>query len=309
MKYRMLLLAAGSATILASPVTTLADRDPIAGAVYIMSNEVAGNRILIFDRTADGGLAPAGSVPTGGNGTGGGLGNQGGLVLTENERWLVAVNAGSDSVSVFDVRRRGLHKQSEEPSGGNQPVSVAVHRDLVYVLNAASDSIAGFELDTHGGLSPIAGSMRHLSSAATGPAQISFTPDGRALVVTEKATNRIVTFSVGRNGLPGAARIYRSNGATPFGFAFGKRDHLLVSEAFGGAPNASAVSSYRISDDGQLGIISASVPTTETAACWVAVTPNGRFAYVTNTASGTVSGYPSTSTGRWNCSMPMGAQA
>jgi 6-phosphogluconolactonase len=91
--------------------------------------------------------------------------------------------------------------------------------------------------------------------------------------------------------VPGEARVQSSNGTTPFGFAFGKRGHLLVSEAFGGAPDASAVSSYDLEEDGGLTTVSASVATTETAACWVAVTPDGRYAYVTNTGSGTLSGY------------------
>jgi 6-phosphogluconolactonase (cycloisomerase 2 family) len=109
--------------------------------------------------------------------------------------------------------------------------------------------------------------------------------------VTEKATNAIVTFPIDHHGLPGDAQVQASNGATPFGFAFGKQDHLLVSEAFGGAPDASAVSSYELDEDGGLTTIAASVGTTESAACWVVVTPDGRFAYVTNTASNTISGY------------------
>jgi 6-phosphogluconolactonase (cycloisomerase 2 family) len=120
---------------------------------------------------------------------------------------------------------------------------------------------------------------------------VSFTPDGRTLIVTEKATNRLVVFAIDKKGLPGAPRIFLSKGDTPFGFGFGRRDQLFVSEAFGGAVDASALSSYLVSDQDQLEVISASVPTTETAACWVAVTPSGRFAYVTNTGSSSISGY------------------
>jgi 6-phosphogluconolactonase (cycloisomerase 2 family) len=109
--------------------------------------------------------------------------------------------------------------------------------------------------------------------------------------VTEKATNKIVTFQVGRHGRPGEGRVQDSNGPTPFGFAFGKRDQLFVSEAFGGAENASAMSSYDVDREGRLSTISASVKTNQTAACWVVVTPNGRFAYTTNTGSGSISGY------------------
>jgi 6-phosphogluconolactonase (cycloisomerase 2 family) len=245
----------------------------------------------MFERLPDGRLVAAGQVPTGGTGTGGGLGNQGGLTLTRSERWLLAVNAGSDSVSVFEVRHRGLRLRDVEPSGGTQPVSVTEHRGLVYVLNAASDSISGFVLDRHGRLQPLADSTRSLSGAGTGPAQISFSPDGDVLVVTEKATNKIVTFTIDRQGRPGPANVQDSNGQTPFGFAFGKRDQMFVSEAFGGAENASATSSYEVDRNGVLATISASVGTNQTANCWAVVTPNGRFAYVTNTGSGSISGY------------------
>ena len=272
-------------------------RDPahrqlgFAGAVYTMSNDAAQNAVLVFDRLADGRLVGAGAVATGGMGTGGGLGNQGGLVLTRNERWVLTVNAGSDSISVLEVRRRGLRLVEVEPSGGSRPISVTEHRGLVYVLNAASDSISGFALGRDGRLRPLAGSTRSLSTTGTDPAQITFTPDGDVLVVTEKATNSIVTFKIDRHGLPGNARVQVSNGMTPFGFAFGKRDQLFVSEAFGGAENASATSSYEIDRRGALTTISPSVGTQQTAACWVAVTPNGRFAYVTNTGSGSITGY------------------
>lgn len=192
---------------------------------------------------------------------------------------------------MFSVRRRGLRLTEVQPSGGLQPVSVTEHRGLVYVLNAGSDNISGFRLGRDGRLRPIHGSTRSLSGVGTGPAQVSFSPDGDALVVTEKATNKIVTFQVDRDGFPGLGLIQDSNGQTPFGFAFGKRDQLFVSEAFGGAPDASATSSYEIGRDGLLTTVSASVGTNQTANCWVVVTPNGRFAYVTNTGSGSISGY------------------
>jgi 6-phosphogluconolactonase len=264
---------------------------PLAGAVYTMSNATAGNAILAFDRLFDGRLVPQGSTATGGNGTGAGLGNQGGLILTRNERWLLAVNAGSNSVSVLRVRRRGLQLTDVEPSGGMRPISVTEYRGLVYVLNAGSDNIAGFRLNREGQLEPLAGSTRSLSGSGTDPAQLSFSPDGDVLVVTEKATNNIVTFELNGDGLAGPALVQPSIGQTPFGFAFGKRDQLFVSEAFGGAPNASAASSYEIDHDGVLTPLSHSVGTNQTALCWMAVTPNGRFVYGTNTGSGSISAY------------------
>jgi 6-phosphogluconolactonase (cycloisomerase 2 family) len=281
-----------SATLAAQDAQQLSvSRFRFPGAVYTMSNGADRNAILVFHRLFDGRLVRAGAVPTGGAGTGAGLGNQGGLVLSGNEKWLLAVNAGSNSISVLEVSRKGVRLVEVQPSGGVRPISVTEHRGLVYVLNAGSDSITGFVLGRDGRLRPLSGSERPLSGSATDPAQIEFTPDGDVLVVTEKATNKIVTFQIGRHELPKEARVQDSNGPTPFGFAFGKRDQLFVSEAFGGAENASAVSSYDIDRRGVLTTISSSVPTHQTAACWVVVTPNGRFAYSTNTGSGSISGY------------------
>lgn len=263
------------------------------GAVYTMSNSASGNEIIIFNRSARGRLTEAGSVPTGGLGTGAGLGNQSGVVLA-GERWLLAVNAGSDSISVFRVSdRHGLALTDVEPSAGSMPVSVAVHRDLVYVLNAGGDgSIAGFRMSEHGELEPIADSSRPLSSAAAGAAQVGFGRDGEVLVVTEKATNSITTYVVDEDsGLAGPPQTYPAAGVTPFGFDLDHRGRVLVSEAFGGAPDASAISSYELSDDGGLEVVSASVPTFQTAACWVLVSANGRYAYTTNTGSHSVSGF------------------
>jgi len=265
-----------------------------AGVVYTATNAPDGNVVIVFDRAADGALTSAGAFATGGLGTGKGLGNQGGVVLTENERWLIVVNAASDDVTVFAVESSGLRHAGTTPSGGRRPISVAVHGSLVYVLNAGgavgeADNITGFVLEG-GGLTPLAGSTRPLSSSATGPAEVAFRPDGRVLVVTEKTTNTIDTYTVGSDGLASGPNLFPSAHPTPFGFAFGKRDQVFVSEAGGGA-DASAVSSYLVADDGSLEVITPAAATTETAACWVVVTPDGRFAYTTNTGSGSISGY------------------
>lgn len=261
------------------------------GAVYVTTNSPAGNAVLAFDRSADGTLSPAGSFPTGGTGTGAGLGSQGALVLSDDGQWLLAVNAGSDQLSVFRVRPDGLELTDTEASGGDMPISVTVRGRLVYVLNAGgAGNVSGLTLSPHGELSPLPGSTRPLSGAGVGPAQVEFSTAGDVLVVTEKMTDRIVTYAVGGGGLAGPPAVHASAGKTPFGFAFSGRDRLIVSEAFGGAPDASAASSYLL-DGGSPAIVSPSVPTTETAACWVAVSRDGRYAYTTNTGSGSVTGY------------------
>lgn len=262
-----------------------------AGVVYTQTNAAGGNNVLIFDRGADGSLTPAGSVATGGLGTGAGLGSQGSLALGKGGRLLFVVNAGSDEISSF--RRIGDRLQLVDtvPSGGDMPISVTVHGDFLYVLNAgAPGNITGFQVGPGGALSSIPGSTRPLSAAMVDPAQVSFDPSGDVLVVTEKATNLIDTYTVGPDGLATGPAVHSSSGMTPFGFAFDRRGHLIVSEAFGGA--SSALSSYEVGDDGSLAVVSPSVfAPGQAAACWVVVTKNGRFAYETNTGTGTISSY------------------
>lgn len=261
------------------------------GAVYVMTNAAGGNAVLVFNRSADGSLSAGGTYATGGLGSGSGLGSQGSVTLSDDQRWLLVVNAGSNDVSVFRVRPDGLQLASTTPSGGQRPISVTIHKNMVYVLNAGgSGNISGFTSDPQGNLLPLAGSTQPLSGSGVGPAQVSFSPDGRQLVVTEKATNQILTYDLDRNGAAMAPVVHPSSGATPFGFGWSKKDTLIVSEAFGGAPDASAVSSYSLRG-GAFSVVSPSVPTTETAACWIAVTGNGKYAYATNAGSGSVSGY------------------
>jgi len=267
------------------------DKRGRAGAVFTMNNAVGGNAVLVYNRGADGTLTAAGSVLTGGSGTGTGLGNQGAVVLSDNRRWLFVVNPGSNDVSVFSLKRGKLKLVDRVASGGERPISLAFDRGLLYVLNAGDPgNITGFTLSHRGKLKPLPGSTRPLSGPGTAPAQISFDPEGDLLVVTEKASNNIDVYTVNKDGLANGPQVQPSAGATPFGFAFDRRGRLYVSEAAGGAPDAGSVSSYRLSDSGSLTAISPVVATTETAACWVVVTGNGRFAYTTNTGSGSITG-------------------
>ncbi len=281
------LLLGGSSQVFASGKHS----DP----VYVMNNAADGNAVLVFERADDGTLTEVDAYPTGGLGTGGGLGSQGALVLGDFKQLLFAVNAGSNEVSVFAVRGNKLTLVDTVPSGGERPISLTAHGRVVYVLNAGgSGNITGFLIGRGGHLWPIPHSTRTLSNDgvgdAPGPAQISFTPNGRQLVVTEKATNQILTYHRTHFALFSEATINQSVGATPFGFDFTPNGKLIVSEAFGGAADASAVSSYAFNRN-TLQVVNGSVPTNQTAACWVVVTHNGKYAYTTNAGSGSVSGY------------------
>jgi 6-phosphogluconolactonase (cycloisomerase 2 family) len=253
------------------------------GNVYAMTNAEDGNIVLAYDRLPNGTLSFAAAYSTGGNGFVGGT---------------PAVNAGSDEISVFRVKPRGLTRTDLVHSEGVFPVSVTVHRNLVYVLNAGGsagdvDNITGFTLSPHGLLTPLAGSTRMLSAPSTDPAQVEFTPDGSMLVVTEKATNSIGVFQLDTDGLPSATPVLTpSAGDVPFGFIFNRRGRLLVSEAAG-----RSVSSYVVNPDATLRTVSAAVPTGgQVATCWIAGN-GGRYAFTANTGSDTLSSFSVASSG------------
>lgn len=263
------------------------------GKVFTSTN-AANNELLVYSRDESGALNLVTKAATNGQGTGAGLGSQGAVTLSQDGRFVFVVNARSNTVTTFALHGRDLRLMSVVDSGGLGPISVTEHEGLVYVLNAqGAGHIAGFR-NHRGTLTPVPGSYGALSaSGGTGPAQVGFDSDGDVLVVTEKATNKLVTYRVKPDGGVSAPVVTPSAGATPFGFAFDRRDHLVVSEAMGGAANASTASSYKFTDwmSARPTLISGQVATTQTAACWVAITPNGKFAYTTNAGSGTVSSF------------------
>ncbi len=276
-----------------APGTALANTG--AGAVYVLTNQTGpngGNSVQVYRRAENGSLSFSGSFATQGDGTGGGLGDQGALLLRGDR--LFAVDAGSNEITSFAVSESGLHLTRIKTigSGGTTPISLTASDDLLYVLNAGgTGNIAGFTGAQSGKLVPLASSTKPLSaSSGTGAAQISFTNGGSLLVVTEKATNLIDTYTVGTTGLPTGPTTHASNGATPFGFASAGRK-IFVSEAFGGAAGQSAVSSYRIASNGTPTTISASVHTGQSAACWVVLADQAHFAYASNTGSANITGY------------------
>lgn len=271
------------------------DDDPLVpGLVFTSSNAVDGNELFVYARGRDGSLNLRGTHATGGLGDGAGLGSQGAVTLSDDGRYLFVVNAGSHSLSMFGVGERALHLLAVVDAGGLHPISVTERNGLVYVLNdGGSGNVAGLR-NVRGGLRPVPGSIRGLSVAGgAAPAQVGLSDDGDVLVVTEKNTNRLTSYPVNPDGGIGAPLVTPSPGQTPFGFAFNRRNRLVVTEAEGGAAGASTVSSYRFGHDAAARplVVSASVRDTQGSACWVAITPNGRFAFVANTGSGSVSSY------------------
>jgi 6-phosphogluconolactonase (cycloisomerase 2 family) len=274
-------------------------RDRSRGAaVFVQTDATAGNQIVAYRRHRDGTLAYVATSATGGNGgTAAGasadpLASQGSLVTADHGNVLLAVNAGSNSVSVFDVDGIHLHLRQTIGSGGVFPTSIAVHDDLVYVLNAGGDgAVAGFRLD-HAHLHALFHSARDLGlgnlpipNFLTSPGQVGFTPDGSQLVITTKlSTNSIDVFGVGSNGrLSATATTTSSATPVPFAFSFGPAGQLVAAQAGG-----STVSTYLIGLGGAANLIG-SAGDGQTALCWI--TEARGFYFGSNAGSANVSAF------------------
>ena len=293
MSARLTVLSLAVAIMAALLTSAAAPQSAIAGttgAVFTMTNGSSKNKVLIWSRAATGALNFVAGRNTGGRGNGGFLDNQGGLALVSG--WLYAVNAGSHSVSVFRASGTNLSRTDVQPVGANRPISVAARGTLVYVLHTGGGGgVRGFRRDANGGLTPIAGSTRQLSGNGVVPAQVGFSRDGAQLLVTERATDKITRYRVNADGSIQAPVTTNSAGPEPFGFDTAPDGTLVVSEAGNHVEDGSSASSYRFNGSGTPVVVSDAVGTTETAACWVAITPNGNFAYVTNTPDNSISGF------------------
>jgi 6-phosphogluconolactonase len=215
----------------------------MSAAVYVQTNDAVANAIIVFRRTDEGRLASLGRCKTGGRGTGEPhLPSQNSVVLSDDGQWLLVVNAGSDELSLFAIEPDGLRLSDRVGSGGRRPTSVAVRNGLVYVLNNGSPNISGFTLVKEK-LVPLDDSTRPLSSDDADPAQASFSLDGRALIVTERGTNSISSYSIDEHGRAHGPATVKSSGQTPYGFDFTPSGSLIVTEAFGGSIGAAAASS------------------------------------------------------------------
>ena len=257
-----------------------------ADCVFVQTNEADENRVLAFERGDDGGLTARGGIATGGRGDGvPHLTSQGSIVLTSDGRHLLLTNAGSDDISVLLVAPTP-EVLALSASQGEAPKSVAEHDGLVYVLNAGDGSLVGFTLST-GKLTPLDGSRRQLGEGAD-PAQVGFTPDGSAVVVTDRAANAIHVYPVGADGLLGEPSTTMSAGPTPYGFAFAAGDTLVVTEAFGAAKGKAAASSYRF-DGKAVKSITESVGNGRSEICWAVASSDGRDVFTTNFADSAVS--------------------
>ena len=307
------------------------DNASSAGHVYLMSNRADGNTIILLERSADGTLTPKDEISTGGLGSGPGvlpsflppgaapnpLQSQDSLIVTGDRRFLLAVNAGSNDISVIAVTSLGLKVTDKAASGGTFPAILAEHQGVVYVVNEGEQpnpntepngisTIKGFLLDHRGKLHAIPDSVRTIGVLGSDPADVVFSPDGNLLIVTEKFTNIIDVFPVLSDGSIAGTMVLNANDVTPFGIAFASHDILAITYAnsflVDGRRNSvsggSSTAVYRITADMGLEPVGEPVPNHQTAACWLRFTPNGRFAYTANKGSGSISRYNLSSRGK-----------
>jgi 6-phosphogluconolactonase (cycloisomerase 2 family) len=266
------------------------------GAVFALTNKTKGNEVIAFDRAADGTLTQTGRYSTGGRGIGSDFDTQGGLLLSDDHRFLYACNPGSDNLTVFGVSGSHLTLLQKVPAG-DEPLSITISGKLLYVLDGsvAATQITGFTVADNGLLTALPGSTKALSSPIVVPGEVLFSPDGKLLAVTHKVPGTVGptldTFQIDADGLPGDPIPNQSFGMRPFAEAFRKDGRLFVVES--GLPilNNAGVSSYEASEaSGMLSAI-ASVKNGQTDGCWIVITENQKYAYTSNFASGTITSF------------------
>jgi 6-phosphogluconolactonase (cycloisomerase 2 family) len=261
----------------------------IEGAVFVQTNEPQ-NAVVGFRRATDGALERMATYETEGAGEGEPhLTSQGSVTLTGDRRHLLVTNAASGDVTVFAVASDGDLDIVGRTPAGSSPKSVTEHDGVVYVLSTGTPAVAGFRL-TEGGLEPMAGGEHGLSGPDADPAQVGFSPDGSALVVTQRGTNSIASFQVHPDGALGSLEVVASSGPTPYGFAFTSGGTLVVTEAFGAQKGAAAASSYGVAE-AAVTPVTKSVGNGRSEICWAVVTKDDRYAFTTNFADGAVSRY------------------
>jgi 6-phosphogluconolactonase (cycloisomerase 2 family) len=259
---------------------------------FVMSNNADKNQVTEFVQSSDGTVVAKETFDTQGRGTGGvndPLESQGSLMLSADHTLLFAANAGSGDITVFQVIGGRLLFLNRQPSGGSDPVAIALSQNRVYVLNqGGAGSVVGFQIGLHGQLVPIANSTAFLSANAVGGSSISISPDGQTLAVVERLTNNIDTFHINQNGTLGSLVVNPSAGVGAFSGQFAPDGKLIISET---GSNISAISSYTVLSNGKLSAVTQSLTTNGDANCWNAITPNGAFVYASNAGSSNISGF------------------
>jgi len=293
---RSLLTITLSVVALTSTMHAANDLTGSPSTVFVMTNDNLKNEVLAYQRLYNGSFALRGSFATDGRGSGGTtdpLQSQGSLTLSGDHNLLFAINAGSGTISSFHIVDGLPLLVDKKPTGGAFPVAVAEHNGTVYVLNAGGNgAIVAFRADGLGHLQEIPNSLTHLTATNSGGSSISVSPNGRTLVVIEKAPNNIDTFAIQPDGTLGTVVINHSGTPGVFAGVFTPNGQLVVSENQpSSGTDTSSISSYTINTNGTLTAISQSIPTDGNGNCWNAITPNGKWVYNDNSGTSTVAGF------------------
>lgn len=275
---------------------TKTPKNRVVGHMYSQSNGLTGNQIIIWNRYSNGQVKEGGTVNTGGVG---GAQQQPGctamcpqldtdyeVLLTPDRKHLFAVNAGSNTISAFQVTSTGLTLVGQVPSNGVFPFSLTSHGNESYVLNTDSMNIAGFTFGSSGALTPIPGSIQKLTSDAMPglSRQIGFDNTGSVLIVTLLMPSEIDTFQVGASGAAGPASEVGSTTPFPFGFVFDKANQLVMSQVSSLTAEGNTAT-YSVTSTGSLSPIDTK-PAFGALPCWSLVSPNQQFAFFVNTGNG-----------------------
>jgi 6-phosphogluconolactonase len=308
-----LVLGLAAVGVFAVPGSALASNHTpaVIGHVYLDGNTAGQNTIAAYNRAADGSLSPTPGSPfaAGGAGLGAGLGSEGAIQLADNGRFVLAVDAGSNQISVLRTKPDGSVTQvhgSPVSSGGIKPVSLAVHNNLVYVANDGnathSANYTGFYLTPSGRLVQLPYSTVNAPGAENDLGDVLFNSTGTNLVGTEVGPSLIDSFSVDPFGYLHAASgsPFAGQGLGAFGSAFSptKPNQLFVTNPHNTGNDTSTVSAFNVTRNGSLlSIGSSPFASFQNGSCWAAVTPNGQYLFVVNTGSGTVSRFSISASG------------
>jgi 6-phosphogluconolactonase len=301
-----LLAACGGGRDDEPPAATPPSAPMLANQLYTQTNEPT-NTVLQFTRGADGRLTRAASVPTGGAGTNGiringtpgpnTLGSQFSVITVPASRLLIAANGGDNSISVF-----GLDASSGAPAlmrntrtAGLRPNSLAVSNQVLYAsFLGGTLQLGAYRLAADGSLTKIGlynvAQMGGLSAASVAPTQILLSPDQRFLIVsTGTGSNAVLSFPINADGSLGNPVANTTQFATPFAGQFVRTAGgatVFLSTGITGV----SLTAYTMSSTGVLTQLSQAAAAGVGAPCWLAVTPDGRHAYVGN-GSGSISSY------------------
>ena len=271
-------------------------------SVFVMTNDKVKNEVLTYQRGYDGQFVLRERAATGGRGSGGEtdpLQSQGALTISGDHTLLFAVNSASGSVSSFHILDGIPVLIDKETSEGAFPIAVTEHNGTVYVLNAGgSGAIVAFKADGFGRLHEIQNSSAFLTGTNSGASSISVSPNGKWLIVIEKASNSIDVFPIHGDGTLGTVVANKSVTAGVFATVFTPGGQLIVSENQpSSGTDTSSISSYTINANGTLTAITQSIPTFGNGNCWNAITPNGKWVFVDNSATSSVAGFSISSAG------------